>query len=338
MQKPIKAPERGGRSGRQHAFTLVELLVVIGIIAILISVLLPVLGSARKASEKATCLAALNQIHNAFKMYQGDNKGAWPVAVHYWRQTGGSAANRDKRYHDFIAKYIMGTQRVKDSSGKEYTDNNMNFNGTVSYEGTGGGKYATHGEFGTTDDPIWIGTLRDRKSILWGCPVWNKVGTGGSQYDYASNNGYTMNIFPMAPDDAGSNWGFDMKKTARIADGLNTDAGGKWTGQYFKMTAWRRAADRALLFDGVHNAAYWTDVNWNTDQPVTEQGVTFKPSDPSARLPKFTHYEFPMDWNRHAKPKPGQVRNGDPALNMLFCDGHAATVSAREAYKAIRFR
>ena len=34
----------------------------------------------------------------------------------------------------------------------------------------------------------------------------------------------------------------------------------------------------------------------------------------------------------------GQVRNSDPALNMLFCDGHAATVSTREAYKAIRFR
>ena len=46
-----------------------------------------------------------------------------------------------------------------------------------------------------------IGTLRDRKSILWGCPVWNRVGTGGSQYDYASNNGYTMNFFTYAPDD-----------------------------------------------------------------------------------------------------------------------------------------
>jgi prepilin-type processing-associated H-X9-DG protein len=32
------------------------------------------------------------------------------------------------------------------------------------------------------------------------------------------------------------------------------------------------------------------------------------------------------------------VRNGDPALNMLFCDGHAATVSTRDAYKAIRFK
>ena len=45
-----------------------------------------------------------------------------------------------------------------------------------------------------------------------------------------------------------------------------------------------------------------------------------------------------FDWNRHAKPKPGKVKNSDQGMNVLYCDGHAATVSAREAYQAVRFK
>jgi prepilin-type N-terminal cleavage/methylation domain-containing protein/prepilin-type processing-associated H-X9-DG protein len=323
---------------RPRAFTLVELLVVIGIIAILISTLLPVLGSARKASEKTSCLAALNQIHNAYKLYSIDNKGAWPVAVHFWKDAG-PITDRDKRYHDYIAKYLIGNQSVTTPGGQKVTSNEMNHNGTVGYQGTNGGQYATHGEFGTDQDPIWIGTMRNRKSVLWGCPTWAKIGSGGSQYDYASNNGYSMNIFPMAPNDLGANYGIDLKKTARIADGKTNAGSLAWLGQYYKMTQWSRAGDRALLWDGVHNGGYYTRISWNTGQPVTEQGVTFDPTKPGDLLPKFTHYELgALDWNRHTKGKPGQVRNSDPALNMLFCDGHAATVSTREAYKAIRFK
>ena len=334
----------GRRSNR--AFTLVELLVVIGIIAILISVLLPVLGSARKASNKTKCLASLNQIHNAFKMYSIDHKGAWPVAVHFWNQGGAASgvANRDKRYHDYIAKYLMGNQQVTDPGGNKISSNEMNFNGTASVDMLKGGSYATHGEFGTVDDPIWIGTLRERNSVLWGCPEWSRVGHAGGQFDYASNNGYTMSIFPQAPDDLGTNaGGLNSSKTARII-GPGSNAGGEWKGQYFKMTGWKNAGERALLFDGVHNGGYWASANaaavaWNKGDPVTDpngSGVTFTPTEAGDMLPMFTHYYWSVDWNRHAKPKPGKVRNSDPALNMLYADGHAATVSAREAYKAIR--
>jgi prepilin-type processing-associated H-X9-DG protein/prepilin-type N-terminal cleavage/methylation domain-containing protein len=60
---------------RSRAFTLVELLVVIGIIAVLIGVLLPVLGRARKAANTAKCLTTVRQLSIAWNLYSQTFKG-----------------------------------------------------------------------------------------------------------------------------------------------------------------------------------------------------------------------------------------------------------------------
>ena len=63
---------------RRHAFTLVELLVVIGIIALLVAMLLPALNKAREASKAANCLSNLRQINIAFILFAHENKGFLP--------------------------------------------------------------------------------------------------------------------------------------------------------------------------------------------------------------------------------------------------------------------
>ena len=66
------------RTRTNRAFTLIELLVVVAVIALLIGILLPALGSARRTAQGAVCMSNMRQIAVATQMYNGDHRGLYP--------------------------------------------------------------------------------------------------------------------------------------------------------------------------------------------------------------------------------------------------------------------
>src|SRR4051812_43988536 len=83
------------RTRRSSGFTLVELLVVIGIIAVLISILLPALNRARDAANRTACASNLHQIYLLLQTYAANYKGFVPVGF------SGAGAGGDAKQNNY---------------------------------------------------------------------------------------------------------------------------------------------------------------------------------------------------------------------------------------------
>src|SRR3954463_11252194 len=79
--KPLSLPPKTRaimNRTKYNGFTLVELLVVIGIIGLLVAILLPALNKARDTAQTLACLSNCRQLGNAFQMYANEHKGYLP--------------------------------------------------------------------------------------------------------------------------------------------------------------------------------------------------------------------------------------------------------------------
>jgi prepilin-type N-terminal cleavage/methylation domain-containing protein/prepilin-type processing-associated H-X9-DG protein len=324
---------------KREAFTLVELLVVIGIIAVLIALLLPALNGVRRQSQSVKCLAALKEIGQGFQMYAAQYRQTWPCALHNFDCViPGAASGADV----YVYPGVAGSPWLPLPNGRQLRWHDRilpfisNINDIDDYR----------------DIPSKVpGDMFRSISVLWGCPTFRhnqEQQVGGNTVDDQMRTGYQMNrypTFPYAHTNVNASGCYIQGATPPYVGGPTTNQAGR----YFRVNQWTRPADRLLIGEGL---GHFIQMSPAIRTPPRTQTNIFVPKDqnwwpfpdssgastvaPPSNWDANPGVHFWVDGARHA---PARATKRDTwnrrYMNALFCDGHAAPVSVKEAWQAI---
>ena len=166
-------------------FTLVELLVVVGIIAVLVSLLLPALNKARVQAETLKCASNLRQIGIGFQMYRNNWDNYLPPCDAYGSHVGVGKPWR------FTKDYMMYSS-IGPYLGKPAVKNNIDNTFSWGYIQYNAGKSAAVG--GPGDDFVFQPQKGAIRGTVWECPDPKE-----NRYDYPSMRGYSESMFLIEP-------------------------------------------------------------------------------------------------------------------------------------------
>lgn len=308
----------------RSAFTLVELLVVIGIIALLISILLPALSKAREAANTIKCAANLRAIGQGIALYVADNRQIYPLAYTNFNQSyhkGDAGATDDASGIIHVSSLLYG-----DTTGGGTSKSAVGVSGVKAFmcpSMQDGGLPPTNGYAGdafqriSPDNPSIIDLQAPRlaytfnEAILGRNKMGNEAGARSNVFVRAasvSNSGGTIlatewNENPLVVTGSGYVSGGDVCKSHRPIGGFVGVSGG------LEMPA--------IAPDPFAGRASYRKVTVSDLNPNPQPGGAS-----STRL----------DWV-------GRIHGGgnrvDRKTNFLFCDGHVETKRLDETLQPV---
>ncbi len=263
-----------------RAFTLVEMLVVIGVIAILVAILLPALAGAKRKAIGTSCLSNIRQLQIAWHLWEGDHDQRLPP------NNDQPLAGRDTNYASWVAGWLRLDTEIGDKTDGTNTDLLV------------GASYVAFGSIGQfAINPKLYKCPLDKSTVKIGAESYSRVRTVAMNL-YMNGTGIWNDTNFMTysrvdeiskPSDT---WVFTEEREDSINDGyfavrmsdqyslIDTPANYHENGCYFSFVdahverrQWREASTTPPLVPGVHLSGipYYTsandlDLKWLTER------------------------------------------------------------------------
>jgi len=302
----------------RNAFTLVELLVVIGIIAVLISVLLPALNRARASAQAVQCLSNVRQLATASIIFANEHKGYMQSV------TSDAPGNSVIRYND--------PQRTKWSYRP---DNNLLmdvYSALLRYLGARG--------------DVFFQTESEGRSKVFRCPSdnWLEMGSAGQNGYKIFNNvtplpggpyfpiSYGANVDVLAVSDSGGVGRFGLSDRVGVPGGPapldGTSVQGVRVGQPLQARLFKvHKPSEVLLFADCGNrpgvASETIPLDMRDSLYYTSNYMNNASGMTAGDLGRLSGV-LKTSWLKDRVP----VKRHRDKLNVAFCDGHGETVLA----------
>jgi prepilin-type N-terminal cleavage/methylation domain-containing protein/prepilin-type processing-associated H-X9-DG protein len=135
LESHMNLTSRSRFAARRRCFTIIELLVVVAVIALLASLLLPVLRTAKEFANEASCKSNIRQIINAIEQYTTDYDGYLPLRYNHMDT---ATYNDNLGLHDYLYPYLSYSDGIQSktpqlfrcpSPNRFFTDPNLGYQG-----------------------------------------------------------------------------------------------------------------------------------------------------------------------------------------------------------------